>query len=84
MSSTSTVGHRLLETLIGAVIGLLVNAFVLPPVHLRSVRDRLVRLVRETADVLGATAEGLREEGGVEKSDSWHHVAVASRCRCRT
>ncbi|MFE3381417.1 FUSC family protein [Streptomyces anulatus] len=75
VSSTSTVGHRLLETLIGAVIGLLVNAFVLPPVHLRSVRDRLVRLVRETADVLGTTAEGLREEDGVEKSDSWHHSA---------
>ncbi|MFJ3439148.1 aromatic acid exporter family protein [Streptomyces cyaneofuscatus] len=75
VSSTSTVGHRLLETLIGAVIGLLVNAFVLPPVHLRSVRDRLVRLTRETAEVLGAMAEGLREEGGLEKSESWHHAA---------
>ncbi|MFI8157965.1 aromatic acid exporter family protein [Streptomyces microflavus] len=75
VSSTSTVGHRLLETLIGAVIGLLVNAFVLPPVHLRSVRDRLVRLARETADVLGAMAEGLREENGLEKSESWHHSA---------
>ncbi|MEV7160484.1 aromatic acid exporter family protein [Streptomyces microflavus] len=75
VSSTSTVGHRLLETLIGAVIGLLVNAFVLPPVHLRSVRDRLVRLARETADVLGAMAEGLREENGLEKWESWHHSA---------
>ncbi|CAM5734031.1 hypothetical protein SMICM304S_05212 [Streptomyces microflavus] len=43
VSSTSTVGHRLLETLIGAAIGLLVNAFVLPPVHLRSVRERRAR-----------------------------------------
>ncbi|MFJ3561431.1 aromatic acid exporter family protein [Streptomyces anulatus] len=75
VSSTSTVGHRLLETLIGAVIGLLINAFVLPPVHLRSVRDRLVRLVRETADVLSAMAEGLREEDAVERSASWHHWA---------
>ncbi|MEU2149505.1 FUSC family protein, partial [Streptomyces globisporus] len=75
VSSTSTVGHRLLETLIGAVIGLLVNAFVLPPVHLRSVRDRLVRLARETADVLGAMAEGLGEEDGLEKSEGWHHSA---------
>lgn len=75
VSSTSTVGHRLLETLIGAVIGLLVNAFVLPPVHLRSVRDRLVRLARETADVLGTMAEGLGEEDGLEKSESWHHSA---------
>ncbi|MFF3032425.1 aromatic acid exporter family protein [Streptomyces rubiginosohelvolus] len=75
VSSTSTVGHRLLETLIGAVIGLLVNAFVLPPVHLRSVRDRLVRLAAETADVLDAMAEGLGEEDGLEKSVSWHHSA---------
>ncbi|NED84208.1 hypothetical protein G3I76_29450 [Streptomyces sp. SID11233] len=75
VSSTSTVGHRLLETLIGAVIGLLVNAFVLPPIHLRSVRDRLVRLARETADVLGTMADGLGEEDGLEKSESWHHSA---------
>ncbi|MFJ2854289.1 FUSC family protein [Streptomyces rubiginosohelvolus] len=75
VSNTSTVGHRLLETLIGAVIGLGVNAFVLPPVHLRSVRDRLVRLVGETADVLGAVAEGLGGEDGLEKSEGWHHAA---------
>ncbi|MEU6936408.1 FUSC family protein, partial [Streptomyces rubiginosohelvolus] len=75
VSSTSTVGHRLLETLIGAVIGLGVNAFILPPVHLRSVRDRLVRLVGETADVLGAMAEGLGGEDGAEKSEGWHHAA---------
>ncbi len=76
VSSTSTVGHRLLETLIGAVVGLLVNAFVLPPVHLRSVRDRLVRLARETAEVLGAMAEGLRAEDGLERSEGWHHSAA--------
>ncbi|MGW5990331.1 FUSC family protein [Streptomyces anulatus] len=75
VSSTSTVGHRLLETLIGAVIGLLVNAFLLPPVHLRSVRDSLVRLARETTGLLGAMAEGLREEEALEASESWHHSA---------
>ncbi|MFF8986641.1 FUSC family protein [Streptomyces globisporus] len=75
VSSTSTVGHRLLETLIGAVIGLVVNAFVLPPVHLRSVRDRLVRLVGETADVLAAMAEGLGTEDGLERVEDWHHAA---------
>ncbi|MHB0895727.1 FUSC family protein [Streptomyces sundarbansensis] len=77
VSSTSTVGHRLLETLVGAVIGLLINAFVLPPVHLRSVRDRLIRLVQETSDVLGVMAEGIREEGGLEKAEGWHHAAGA-------
>ncbi|MFD3880642.1 FUSC family protein [Streptomyces microflavus] len=77
VASTSTVGHRLLETLIGAVIGLLVNAFVLPPVHLRRVRDNLVRLVRETENVLGAMAAGLREEGGLKKAEGWHRSAGA-------
>ncbi|MEU0355281.1 FUSC family protein [Streptomyces cyaneofuscatus] len=77
VASTSTVGHRLLETLIGAVIGLLVNAFVLPPVHLRSVRDHLVRLVGETEDVLGAMAAGLREEQGLKKAEGWHRSAGA-------
>ncbi|MFJ8760304.1 aromatic acid exporter family protein [Streptomyces cyaneofuscatus] len=72
VSSTSTVGHRLLETLIGAVIGLLVNALVLPPVHLRSVRDRLGRVAQETADLLNAMADGLREEDGLAGAEGWH------------
>ncbi|MFF6909620.1 aromatic acid exporter family protein [Streptomyces sp. NPDC012389] len=72
VSSTSTVGHRLLETLIGAVIGLLVNALVLPPVHLRSVRDRLSRLTQETGELLDAMADGLREENGLGEAEGWH------------
>jgi len=72
VSSASTVGHRLLETLIGAAIGLLMNALVLPPVHLRSVRDRLGRLAQETADLLDAMADGLREENGLEGAEGWH------------
>lgn len=76
-SSTSSVGHRLLETLIGAVVGITVNAFVLPPVHLRSVRDRLRRLARGSADLLDAMAQGLREDNAWEEAQNWH--AEASR-----
>ncbi|MFF3263649.1 aromatic acid exporter family protein [Streptomyces sp. NPDC002932] len=76
-SSTSTVGHRLLETLTGAVVGITVNAFVLPPVHLRSVRDRLHHLARESADLLDAMAQGLREDNAWESTEKWH--AEASR-----
>ncbi|WP_406089074.1 FUSC family protein [Streptomyces sp. NBC_01013] len=76
-SSTSAVGHRLLETLIGAVTGIAVNALVLPPVHLRSVRDRLRRLARESSDLLDAMAQGLRDENPLEKAETWH--AEASR-----
>lgn len=75
-SSTSTVGHRLLETLTGAVVGILVNALILPPVHLRSVRDRLGRLAQETAELLDEMAGGLREEDGLEKAEQWHLMAT--------
>ncbi|MFD9421265.1 MULTISPECIES: aromatic acid exporter family protein [unclassified Streptomyces] len=76
-SSSSTVGHRLLETLIGAVVGITVNAVILPPVHLRSVRDRLRQLARESADLLDSMAHGLREDNPLEKAENWH--AEASR-----
>lgn len=76
-SSASTVGHRLLETLIGAVVGVTVNALVLPPVHLRSVRDRLRRIARESADLLDTMAHGLREDDALEEAENWH--AEASR-----
>ncbi|WP_406388113.1 FUSC family protein [Streptomyces sp. NBC_00887] len=74
-SSASNVGHRLLETLIGAVVGIMVNALVLPPVHLRSVRDRLRRLARGSADLLDAMAHGLREDNAWEKAGNWHTEA---------
>ncbi|MFC8336838.1 hypothetical protein ACFUJX_07525 [Streptomyces rubiginosohelvolus] len=38
-------------------------------------RDRLVRLVGETADVLGAMAEGLDTEDGLKHSEGWHRAA---------
>lgn len=76
-SSTSTVGHRLLETLIGAVVGIAVNALILPPVHLRSVGDRLRLLARDSAGLLDAMAHGLREDSALVKAADWH--AEASR-----
>ncbi|MGP3633647.1 FUSC family protein [Streptomyces sp. 24-1644] len=76
-SSASTVGHRLLETLIGAVVGITVNALILPPVHLRSVRDRLRQLARNSANLLDTMAHGLREDSALERAESWH--AEASR-----
>ncbi|MGV9254850.1 FUSC family protein [Streptomyces sp. NPDC003697] len=57
----SAVGHRVGQAALGAVIGVTVNAFVLPPIHLRDVRENLAALAREAGDVLCAIAEGLRE-----------------------
>ncbi len=73
--SLDAVGHRLLECLIGAVIGIGVNALVLPPVHLRSVHERLLRLMRESAELLGTMADALREEWSVADAAQWHDRA---------
>ncbi|GHB01827.1 FUSC family protein [Streptomyces chryseus] len=67
--------HRLFESAVGAVIGIAVNALILPPVHLRSVRDSLRRLPEECADLLHAVADGLREGYGRQEADGWHDRA---------
>ncbi|MFC3348659.1 aromatic acid exporter family protein [Streptomyces echinoruber] len=59
--SASAVGHRLLQAALGAVIGVAVNALVLPPVHLRDVRENLAALARETGETLCTVAAGLRD-----------------------
>ncbi|MFI0085306.1 aromatic acid exporter family protein [Streptomyces bobili] len=59
--SASAVGHRVGQAALGAVIGVAVNALVLPPVHLRDVRENLVALARETGEALDAVAGGLWE-----------------------
>ncbi len=59
--SVEAVGHRLGQAALGAVIGVAVNAFVMPPVHLRDVRENLAALAREAGEVLSAVAGDLRE-----------------------
>ncbi|WP_217134308.1 aromatic acid exporter family protein [Streptomyces sp. AC558_RSS880] len=58
--SAVAVGHRLGQAALGAVIGIAVNALVLPPIHLRDVRENLAALAREAGDVLHAVAGDLR------------------------
>ncbi|MEU3962374.1 hypothetical protein AB0F42_21595 [Streptomyces buecherae] len=73
--SLNAVGHRLLECLIGAVIGIGVNALVLPPVHLRSVHERLLRLMRESGELLETMADALRAEWSAADAAQWHDRA---------
>ncbi|GAA2944459.1 FUSC family protein [Streptomyces enissocaesilis] len=67
--------HRLLESAVGAAIGIAVNALILPPVHLRSVRDSLRRLPSESSELLHTVADGLREGYGRQEAESWHDRA---------
>jgi hypothetical protein len=73
--SLSAVGHRLLETLIGAALGIAVNAFVLPPVHLRNVRDQLHRLPRDSATLLHTMAGALEGRWTASDAATWHNHA---------
>lgn len=59
--SMAGVGHRVGQAALGAVIGVAVNALVLPPIHLRDVRENLATLARESGDVLRSVAADLRE-----------------------
>ncbi|MEV6655002.1 aromatic acid exporter family protein [Streptomyces sp. NPDC051219] len=67
--------HRLLESLIGGLIGITVNALILPPVHLRSVRDSLDRLPGESADLLRTMAEEIGSGYDRRQAEAWHQRA---------
>ncbi len=74
-ASAGEIGHRLLETVIGAVIGITVNAFVLPPVHLRNAGDQLLRLPRDTGRLLRDLAQGVGGEWEAEQALAWHDAS---------
>ncbi|MEU3841292.1 FUSC family protein [Streptomyces sp. NPDC028635] len=82
--SASAVGHRIGQAALGAVIGVAVNAFVLPPVHLRDVRENLSALAREAGDTLHLVASGLREgDWDASVTSEWSHAADRLQWRCR-
>ncbi|MEU2823464.1 hypothetical protein ABZ763_14600 [Streptomyces bacillaris] len=59
--SLPAVGHRLLETAVGAAVGIAVNSLVLPPVHSRHVNTLAYALPRDCARLLGELSDGIRE-----------------------
>ncbi|MFF3486581.1 aromatic acid exporter family protein [Streptomyces sp. NPDC002701] len=68
--------HRLLETLLGAVIGIAVNALVLPPVHSRQVHHVRRRLPQDCADLLHRVADGIETSYDEERARDWYDGAV--------
>ncbi|WP_308117824.1 FUSC family protein [Streptomyces anatolicus] len=68
--------HRLFETLVGAVIGIAVNALILPPVHERDVLHLRSRLPQESGDLLHAVADGIQEKPfDPKKAQGWYDRA---------
>lgn len=60
-SATPTYAFdRIIETIIGASIALVVNVLIVPPVVLQPARDSVSLLAEEVADTLGRVANALR------------------------
>ncbi|MDQ1050514.1 aromatic acid exporter family protein [Streptomyces sp. V4I2] len=75
--TASAVGHRVGQAALGAVIGVAVNALVLPPIHLRDVRENLAALAEETGDLLHTVAADLREtEWDTQSAADWSSGAA--------
>ncbi|WP_234444831.1 FUSC family protein [Streptomyces griseus] len=72
--SLPAVGHRLLETLVGAVVGVAVNAVVLPPVHSLHAGKLAAALPRDCARLLREMGDGL-EEYDAQRAESWNRSA---------
>ncbi|MDK1342270.1 FUSC family protein [Streptomyces sp. 378] len=85
MVSLPAVGHRVGQAAIGAVIGVAVNALVLPPIHLRDVRENLAALAREAGDVLHTVAADLREgEWDAQTAYGWVKASARLDHRLKT
>ncbi|MFE4861148.1 aromatic acid exporter family protein [Streptomyces sp. NPDC056670] len=69
--SAIDIGHRLLESLLGAAVGIAVNALILPPVHLRGVRDVLPGPPRQAARFARLLADDLEGGHGGDHTQNW-------------
>lgn len=67
---------RILETVVGAVVALVVNAALVPPVLLEPAHLAVARLARDTAAAFERIAVGLTEGWG---HDRWHEALLQAR-----
>ncbi|MFD4555058.1 aromatic acid exporter family protein [Streptomyces sp. NPDC058469] len=68
--------HRLLETVLGAVIGLTVNALVLPPDHTRGLIRLRTRIPDEFARLLRDVADGVEKGYSDKEAEDWYGRAL--------
>ncbi len=70
---------RLAETALGAGVGVVVNAAILPPVHLRNAREATMRVADEITGLLDQVANGLRTELDQKSAQLWLDRAESLR-----
>ncbi|WP_130796756.1 FUSC family protein [Streptomyces otsuchiensis] len=63
--------QRVVAALIGAAIGMAVNALVFPPRYLRDVREAIRTASDETAGLLRSMADGVRDDDLDDRSTDW-------------
>jgi len=69
---------RVGESVLGAVIGVLVNVLVLPPMWLREGDQAVTTAAGEIVDLLRRVANGLRDEAwDLDSARQWHREAIA-------
>ncbi|NGO71656.1 aromatic acid exporter family protein [Streptomyces boncukensis] len=73
--SVRDAGVRVALALLGAVIGIAVNAVVLPPVYLRSTREAVQAVLREVEEILGDVTDGLDEPLDYQRALAWYERA---------
>jgi uncharacterized membrane protein YgaE (UPF0421/DUF939 family) len=66
---------RVAETLIGAVVGVLVNLLIAPPLYVQPASDAIVELARRMGTFSATLAEALRDDWSREAAD--RHLAQA-------
>src|SRR4051794_40748479 len=69
-SEQGVLAARLLDTVIGIGVGLLINLLVWPPLHDRAAARQIDRLDDELGALLTTMADELREDGPVD-ADAW-------------
>ncbi|MCO5993093.1 FUSC family protein [Actinoallomurus rhizosphaericola] len=62
---------RLLETGLGTLVGVGVNALIVPPVHLRGARRTIEAFADELAELLNGAAAALRETWQADTAGEW-------------
>lgn len=84
-AGAAAAGHRVGQAALGAVIGVAVNALVLPPIHLRDVRENLAALAREAGDLLHTVAGDLRDtEWNAQSAAAWSSASARLEHRLET
>lgn len=66
----------IVETVLGGIVGVAVNAVVLAPMHLDEPRDALRDLTTRVQDLLKDMASGLREGFDADRARRWYDTAT--------